>query len=443
MEIIFIAFELPPIKAGGIYRSAAFLKYLRDFGITPIVITLSKKSIIRHYAKSSIDEDLSNNILFDHIVYEVDSTFQHTHKNKFVNFLDYYLHPNGREAKYWEKHFQLTIEEVIKVHNPKCIFVTAPPFSIVSLAINASRKYNLPLVLDLRDAWSNWILRPYGSIFHYWIKKNNEKVALRNASKIITTSLQTEADLISSNPNINSSKFRYIPNGYEQISVEWKPVLNKGVKKNRIGYVGSFYYDPIARDTMLKKWYQKKGHRMFQYVPNVQDWKYRSPYFVFRTIFTLIQMYPEYKNRISLEFVGENPQWLSDMINEFCLSDIFTHYGTMTHKDSLEFQLNMDALLLTSAKIINGRDYSIAGKTYEYFQNQKPILAFVCEGAQKDILEKSGMAVIFNPDNLENSVLLLKQFIDGEINLQPDMNFISQFNRKHLTKKLADLISEL
>ena len=181
---------------------------------------------------------------------------------------------------------------------------------------------------------------------------------------------------------------------------------------------------------------------MLQYVPNLQDWKYRSPYFFFKSIFNLVAKFPEYRNRISIEFAGENPQWLIEMVHEFGLSDMFSHYGTINHKDCLDFQTKMDGMLITSAKMINGRDYSIAGKTFEYFQNQKPILAFVCEGAQKDILDKSGMAVVFNPDDAEASGLMLKNFIDGKITLQPDMNFISQFNRKQLTKKLADVFFE-
>lgn len=442
MKVIFISYELPPFKSGGVYRSAAFLKYLKEFGITPIVITLSKKSIEKNYPGFIIKDDFGDNILTHHKVYEVDSTLQFSHSNNIFNFLDYYFHPNGREAKYWKANFFSTIDEVMKNNKPDFIFVTAPPFSIVSLAIKASKKYNLPLILDLRDAWSNWVVSPYGSIFHYWYKKKTEELALKNAFKIITTSLQTEADLKSSHPNINPKKFRYIPNGFEVLTGLWNSANKKEHGKFRIGYVGSFYFDPTSRDAMLKKWYQKKAHRMLQYVPNLQDWKYRSPYFFFKSIFNLVAKFPEYRNRISIEFAGENPQWLIEMVHEFGLSDMFSHYGTINHKDCLDFQTKMDGMLITSAKMINGRDYSIAGKTFEYFQNQKPILAFVCEGAQKDILDKSGMAVVFNPDDAEASGLMLKNFIDGKITLQPDMNFISQFNRKQLTKKLADVFFE-
>jgi len=442
MEVIFISYELPPFKSGGVYRNVAFLKYLKEFGITPIVVTLSKKSIQTNYPGFVIKDDFGDTILAEHKVYEVDSTLKFNHGNSIFNFLDYYFHPNGREAKYWKDNFFVTIDEVMKKHKPAYIFVTAPPFSIVSLAINASKKYKLPMILDLRDAWSNWVVTPYGSIFHYWYKKRTEKKALENAHKVITTSLQTESDLITSHQSIHPEKFRYIPNGFETITGVWNTENKSGSGKIRIGYVGSFYYDPISRDAMMKKWYQKKAHRMLQYVPNLQDWKYRSPYFFFEAVSKLVEKFPEYRNRISIEFVGENPQWLCEMVHEFGFNDIYMHHGSMSHHQCLEFQSKMDGMLITSAKMIDGRDYSIAGKTFEYFQNQKPILAFVCEGAQKDILNQSGMAVIFNPDKAEQSGLELKQFIDGDIKLQPDNNFISQFYRKELTKKLAAIFSE-
>ena len=106
----------------------------------------------------------------------------------------------------------------------------------------------------------------------------------------------------------------------------------------------------------------------------------------------------------------------------------------------MEFQETCDALLITSAKQFGGRDYSIAGKTFEYIQMQKPVIAFVCEGAQKDLLKKSGTALICEPDNTTESVNQLSGLFGGVIELKPDFPFLKELTREILTKNLADII---
>ena len=64
----------------------------------------------------------------------------------------------------------------------------------------------------------------------------------------------------------------------------------------------------------------------------------------------------------------------------------------------MDFQKKCDILLGTSHKVIDGKVYCIAGKTYEYIYMQKPVLAFVKEGAQKQIFEESGLGIICDSD---------------------------------------------
>jgi hypothetical protein len=86
--------------------------------------------------------------------------------------------------------------------------------------------------------------------------------------------------------------------------------------------------------------------------------------------------------------------------------------------------------------VLNGRDYSIAGKTFEYFKAQKPILAFVTNGAQKDILKDSGIALILDPDNTTEAVSIVKDFFEGKKNLSPNLRFINKHSRNYCSKQL-------
>ena len=126
-----------------------------------------------------------------------------------------------------------------------------------------------------------------------------------------------------------------------------------------------------------------------------------------------------------MEFIGNKPLWLEEMIEEFRLQDVVMLHGFLPHSESISFQNSCDALLGTSVKVVGGRDYCIAGKSYEYLAQKKPILAFVTEGTQKDFFHESGMGVIFDADKTTENIDLLKKFIDGKVSLSPNKDFIS------------------
>ncbi len=442
INVLFIAYEFPPLNRGGVYRPMGFVKYLKDSGINPVVITLAPKDFPTVYGEVKSDNTLGADFIDKTEKIEVlSSNILASKVSEIRAFLTVFFSVNGREAKGWKEDFEVKIKEAICKYKPAAIFVTAPPFSIISLAINAARKYQLPLITDFRDALSQWNINPYGSYFHYLITLKNEHHYLKNADAIVVTSKQTITDFKNIHPKVAALKFHYIPNGFDGSLEKWSPLLEK--ENYTIGYVGSFYYSPESRRNMFTAWWGKKGHKMLQYSPNREDWLYRSPYFFFRALSLLIADKPEWHKKIQVKFAGNIPDWLPPMIEEFSLSNIIELKGQLSHQDSINFQIECDALLITSSKKINGRDYSIAGKTFEYFKSQKPIIAFVAEGAQKDILVDSGMALICDPDKTENSAKKLESFFERSIELHPNKSFIENFERKKLTAKLAEVILNL
>ncbi len=114
--------------------------------------------------------------------------------SRLRKFLSIYFTIHGNETKYWKNGFYEAVEAAVKKFSPRAIFATVPPFSILPLATEVAKKYKLPLILDFRDAWSQWRTVPYGTIFHYWKTLQMERKYLREANAIITTSEQTLDD---------------------------------------------------------------------------------------------------------------------------------------------------------------------------------------------------------------------------------------------------------
>ncbi|MFY7965486.1 MAG: glycosyltransferase [Chitinophagaceae bacterium] len=447
MNILFVAFEFPPLGGAGVQRSMYFVKYLSQNGINPVVVTALETDYVNVMPGHPIDKSLLNEIPENTIIerihcknlnFSTDTTFK-----KLKNWLQMYFAVYENFKKAWQDEVRKKLPELIKKYDAKAIYVSLPPFAMGPMWAELKKENNLPLVVDFRDAWSQWCVAPNQSYFHYLKKLQVENNVLQTANAVVCSSKQIMKDLQNQHKTVEKVKFNVINNGFDaELNINDKLFIEQK-DKIVIGYVGSFYYSPEARESILMPWYKKPLHRMPHYVPRKEDWLYRSPHFFFLALKKLIDSNIEYKNKIEVRFAGKTPDWLLTQIESFGLTDLCKHYGYMNHSQVIDFQNNCDALLITSSKVIGGRDYSIAGKTYEYFTIGKPIIAFVCEGEQKDILEESKMALICNPDNTVQSANNLQKLFNSEITFAPNKEAILQYQRKKLTTKLASIIKQV
>jgi len=304
----------------------------------------------------------------------------------------------------------------------------------------------VPYLLDLRGAWSQWCVAPYRSYWHYRKLLREERACLKAAVTTMATTPQTAKALEELHFTATQKKVNVIPNGYER-KMEWPKVINVPPLAARdqlvIGYVGSFYYSPAARANMLRPWYKKPPHKALQYVPHKEDWLYRSPYFFFKTLRALLDEQPAYAEKLRIEFVGHHHDWLEAMLQEFDLKSIFKSHGFVSNKRALEIQANFDLFLGTSAKIHGKADYSMGSKYYEYIRFGQPILGFTPNGVLKDFLEESGMGIIANPDDLTGAKSIVNKVIEGGFKLYPNSKYLDKFYLDSIARQLVTSIHNL
>lgn len=446
MQTVFLlAYEFPPLNVGGVQRPLKFVKYLPEFGIKPVVFSLDPASYSQVFQDIALDASTEADIPAGTELVRVPSEdIVSLKQGKLRDFMTTWFSVLPREGQGWREHLEQAFAREFEKHRPTALMVTAPPFSIIPLAVDLARRYELPLLLDMRDAWSGWNMTPYGSYFHYRATLALERRCFEAATAIIATSDQTVADFKRLHPGIEEAKFHLITNGYDQDVADWemKP-LTTGANKFTIGYVGSFYYSPQARSQMFTPWWRKRGQRMLQYVPRQEDWRYRSPYYFFRAVRALLDRQPELETRLSIRFAGHKPDWIGSMVAEFKLEAVVEFLGRIPLTESLRFQAGCDALLLTSSKVVGGQDYSIAGKTFEYLSMKKPIISFVTEGAQQRLLEQTGLALLCDPDDADQAAERLEQLLTGRWQASPNRALLETLHRRNLTGQLAKLISSV
>ena len=432
-SIFLLCFEFPPVNSGGSQRPFKFAKQLRQYGYNPIILT-------PEIGEQRIDTSLQSELEAAELTV---ITTPINSPNRWTSLsTSYYFNIQDDLGTRWYPHLRESMVFLVQTYQPALLFATLPPFSMGEVAMKLAKEFHLPLVLDWRDAWSQWNVTPYASRLHYALTLRQERRLLDFASHNIVTSEQTRLDFLAVHPALSSKAISVITNSYEGEPHPYNTV-RKNPEKITIGYVGSFYYNTYSQFLMDAPWWKKRPHQYVQYTPRKENWLYRTPWFLFEALALLQQQHLEQAKRIEVVFAGKKEPWFDDMVQHFGVKDRVRHIGWLTHEASLAFQSGCDALLLTSSKVEGGRDYSIAGKTFEYFKLGKPIIGFICEGAQRDLLAASGQAILCDPDNAQAAMEKLYQYVEGMHRPQPDRSFIEKFETKQTTEKLARVFDEL
>ena len=436
-----ICIEFPPVNTTGNYRNAAFAKFLSARGVDVTVLTANENDLEQEF-KKGIDLRLLKGLEAINIMR---FRIQERHKylrTKIGNKLRLWFGTTDDINDRWfTKEAKKVINAQIIKHKPDFIFASLPPFSIYKSAIYLSKTHNIPLITDMRDAWSLWCTSPFSTRFHHSIVRNKEHQLFNHSAYILGVTPELVEDFKSVHPSISDKKFQVIYNGYDHI----EPSINSKIKSLpdtspiKIGYIGSFYYSPEDEKNKSLKWYERKGLSKLHYWPRNESWIYRSPYFFLKTLNSLFIQQSTLKANIEFHHVGKTPEWLYKMTEELGLEGNLVVHGFKTKQEVLEIQNSWDYILATSEKVIGGKHFCLPSKLFDCIETQKPILGFLTEGTQKDMLLEYQQAEIFNPEDFEaNSQRLFDIFTSkNNINTTP-LN--ERFSRDHQALKLYTLL---
>ncbi|MBI5800793.1 MAG: glycosyltransferase family 4 protein [Verrucomicrobia bacterium] len=443
MNLLMLAFEFPPLGGVGVQRSLKFAKYLPEHGVRPVVVTPDKESI------EAVIGPAREAALLDELpaatgIERVPCPPVRRGGSRIGDWLHQFFSLGEGLGRAWREPLLAAWPELVRREKPDALYVSVPPFSMAPLAVELAQRSGLPLILDFRDNWSQWCCSPQPSWLHYRLTLRRERACLDAASAVVGVTRQLVEDLQRAHPGVPAEKFHVVANGYDA-SLPDSPAARPAPceKPFVIGYVGSFYYTPETRAALLGPWWQRSPHRWLQYAPRREDWLYRSPFFFFRALRRLLYGRPELRSRVKVRFVGDTPSWLRAQVEEFGLTDVVEHLGRMSHRACLEFQASCDALLATSAKVIGGRDYCIAGKTFEYVASRTPIIAFVTEGEQREFLAASGLAIVCDADEPEAGARGLAELIEGCFSPVPNLPYLRGFHRRETGRQMADLVRQV
>ncbi|MCB0725605.1 MAG: glycosyltransferase family 4 protein [Ignavibacteriae bacterium] len=413
-KVLIISYYFPPMGMGGVQRTLKFAKYLPQFGWQPVVITDSPK---KYFA---VDESLLDEALRSNIIIERTGKEKFNPKNiqikapaekfrKLRSTLSQFIFVPDSKIGFKKKALK-KIDEIWDSYGGfDLVYSTAPPYTDHLIGLEVKKRYNIPLVLDYRDAWvDSPVLNYYPTSYHKLKNIRLEKSVIGGANKVITTNRRVKEYIIARYGNIEYNDVRIIPHGYdtEDFEIASREPMEKP-KRMRITYSGSFYT--------------------------------RDPGYYFDAIKLLFDKFPELKDKIEFCFIGHVTEENRKLIKEYGIADNVVLTGYLNHIDCVRYIMSSDILFLLISRGEN-EDAAMPGKVGEYIGSRKPIIACIPEGVTKKYLENYG-AITFIPD--EDSAEIVKAVLDyyelykkGELP-KPDEAVVTQFDRKKMTEELA------
>ncbi len=451
-RVLMLAHEFPPQGGGGVYRTLRFVRYLGEFGWTPVVITTASPP-------NTNGEELLSDLPPETTVVRVRpwSVPKMLRRLRGAPNIGRAASTQGRERdvdgsqvtngstvggetkrsllKRLRRTVRCSLElscctpdekiwwgvpavtrglRTIRKFRCDVIYSTGPPHSSHLIGAMLKRLTGLPLVLDFRDPWSEdpWMMgdvNPWGRRLLPWI----ERRALVAADRVVLNTARLHEAFMRRYPDL-SDKFLTITNGYDPAILE---DLGECVSKNS----DSFGTSPA-----------RFCHTGGLYGP-------RDPSTLIAVIADLIAEGRE----LCFHQIGSGTHCSTakKIADERGIASHVLIDGFMPHEEMLARARECDFGVIVQPNT----QTQVPGKLFEMLALRKPILALTGDGATADIIRKYNVGVVAAPHDralIRHAVVTLLERCQ-EFEESPGWTAaLRDFNGRTLTESLSTILNE-
>ena len=432
-KVLIISYYWPPSGGSGVQRWLKFVKYFREFGIEPIVLTIDPAFATFPNHDYSLLEEIPEGIEIH--TTQASSPFELYKKvrkkdapqagfsgekktglvDKAMRFIrgNFFI-PDARIG--WNKFALEKAKELIQLHNIDSIVTTSPPHSTQLIGLELKRIFNLHWLADLRDPWTEIYYNQELFRTSFAKKKDYklEQLCLKNADKIVVVSEDIKRHFGAKRKEI-LEKIHVIPNGFDETdftnNLGQKNVTPNSNSGNNLGYNSS--NKTISYVGNLGEQYPVEGflEAFSEIVKKDNDWK--------------------------LHFVGNCHNGVKTLVEKLNLSKSVVFVPYVNHSEAIDFMIKARILLLIIPEIENNKGI-LTGKLFEYLATGNPILNIgPKDGDAAIILKENAISDTLNPSEKQ-------EIIDFILNSSPTNTPSNlsehKFSRRNLTGEMAGLI---
>ncbi len=429
-KVLIITYYWPPSGGAGVQRSLKFVKYLPEFGIEPIVITVDRNQATYPILDESLLKEVKENVRvirtrsFEPLkilsALKGKDTIPHggfannnkeTITQKTLRFIrgNFFL-PDARLG--WVRFAVKAASDIIEKEKVDTVFISSPPHSSQLIGLELKKKYKIRWIADMRDPWTD--IYYYHDLLHtkYAAKRDAvyERQVLENADEVISVSDPINKLFLAKSEKLRAEKFHVIPNGFDRDDFN---LNNKAVnKKLHLAYVG----------TMADNY---------------------RPLTLFKAIKKLVDEFSLNKDTIAITLVGSSATTLNSILQETELTALTEFIPHVDHASAIEFMQKADILLLIIPDVENNEGI-LTGKLFEYLGAGKPIIGLgPVKGKAAGIINECKAGKLVERHELEELYLYMKDLYLMKIEnkeFRLNESAVANYSRESLTKKLADII---
>jgi len=402
--ILIVAFDFPPAAtSSGMQRALKVVRYLREFGWRPIVLTAQPRA----YANTNPSQ--LSEIPDDVPVYRafgIDTRRVFSIRNRYPGFVAW---PDPW-ISWWPDAVRVG-RRIIRHHQPQVIWSTYPIRTTNLVASSLAKWSGLPWVSDLRDPITLDGYPPDAMRFR--LARRIERNTVRHAARVVFTAEFTRR-LYEERYPLLSNKSVVIPNGYDESN------FPTGLAKESTG---------DGRLTLLHSGaLQPKGRNPRAFFEGLKRLKSNG-------------VVDSTGIRVVFRACGFEDQY-QEIARSLGVDDLVEFGGYIPYDKALGEMVNADALLVFQGTAYN---HAVPAKLYEYFFAHKPILGILDKsGETRRVLEDVGIAPtsdINDPTDIANHIKTLLGDLGPTSPYVANTREIKNYSRRSQTRRLAELLN--
>lgn len=433
-NVLFCAYIFPPLGGSGVQRSLKFVKYLRNFGYEPIVLTVGENDgTINEDSSMLIEvEDDINVIRIDCDIASPELMTEEEQQEVFnlymgvmwsKSWVTEYQHfleesypkclPDNRIV--WVNRCLKEIEQKIDLKTIDIIYTTGNPFSTFFLGYYIKKKYGIKWIMDYRDPWvsNDFYVENYYKSAEVELQRQLENKLVGSSDRIVVA-----ADFgkgLTEKYDVSAEKIVEITNGYDEKDF---------------------------RDIKLNKTKNTK----FSLCYNGYLYGERNPVYLLKIINFLIEEGKIDNSKIQWIWNGVLDERWKYLLDEGDKYNLIQYNGYLSHQDSITSAINADLLIHFGLEGA-GTDIGYCGKLFEYLRMKKPILSFSTKGGILDkVFQETHSGRNFDyrdePGITEYLLEMYYAWEQGTETIHPNEKEIRKYDRENLTSKLASVFDE-
>ena len=431
IKALIITYYWPPSGGAGVQRWLKLSKYLAEFGVEPIVLTVDEKQASYAVLDSSLVADIAPNILvFKTPTNEPFESYKKLLGKKSIPYGGFanetkpglfdklarfirgnFFIPDARVG--WNRFAIEKASELIRTHGIDVVITSSPPHSTQLIGLSLKKRFPIKWIADLCDPWTD--IYYYESFFHlpFAAKKDKdfERRVIEESDRILIASPPWRQLFQSKTSTPTEAKTCFLPMGYDEAD------FNK-----------SFIED--------------KEHFIITYAGTLAD-SYRPEVFA-----EALKLLDRSKiSKLKVRFVGSVTPAIKGHFEARGVADLLEIVPYVKHDRPVAYLMEGSVLLLAIPQNKN-EEIIIPGKIFEYLAAQKPVICLgPVHGESAKIIEGMNAGKAFDrtmagPMSAYIQTLYTKWEQGEDINLPVHPELV-RFSRRDQARQLSEIVKGL